>query len=209
MGRALNADDTATEGRNAVAVISYHYWQEDLSADPNAVGRSIAINGKTFTVIGVMPAAFYGVDLNEQMPDMWLPITMQAQVMMQQSLLQPDGPFWIHMMARRRPDVPVAQAQAWTTVEFQRFLTQREGTQISPLRRQQIGGTFVPLLPGGAGMSYMRSKYQAPLKVLMTMVSVVLLIACANLANLLLAKATSREREFCARLALGSSRGGL
>ena len=207
MGRALNADDTATEGSNAVAVISYRYWREDLSADPNVVGRSIAINGRTFTVVGVMPASFYGVDLNEQMPDMWLPITMQAQVMMQPSLLKPDGLFWIHMMARRRADVSVAQAQAWTTVEFQRFLTQREGTQISALRRQQISGTFIPLLPGGAGMSYMRSQYQAPLKVLMVMVGVVLLIACANLANLLLAKAASREREFCARLALGSSRG--
>jgi predicted permease len=207
MGRALNADDTATEGSNAVAVISYRYWQENLSADPNTVGRSITINGKTFMVVGVMPAAFYGVDLNEQMPDMWLPITMQAQVMMQPSLLKPDGLFWIHMMARRRADVSVAQAQAWATIEFQRFLTQREGTQISALRRQQIGGTFIPLLPGGAGMSYMRSEYQAPLKVLMVMVGVVLLIACANLANLLLAKSASREREFCARLALGSSRG--
>ncbi|HMG85465.1 MAG TPA: ABC transporter permease [Terracidiphilus sp.] len=207
MGRALNADDTATEGSNAVAVISYRYWLENLSADPNAVGRSITINGTSFMVVGVMPATFYGVDLNEQMPDMWLPITMQAQVMMQPSLLKPDGLFWIHMMARRRPDVSVAQAQAWTTVEFQRFLTLREGTQISALRRQQIGGTFIPILPGGAGMSYMRSEYQTPLKVLMAMVGVVLLIACANLANLLLAKSASREREFCARLALGSSRG--
>ena len=178
MGRAFNDADTATEGSNDVAVISYRYWQENMSADPNAVGRSITINGNSFTVVGVMPAAFYGVDLNEQMPDMWLPITMQAQVMMQPSLLKPDGLFWIHMMARRRPDVSVAQAQAWTTVEFQRFLTQREGTQISALRRQQISGTFIPLLPGGAGMSYMRSEYQTPLKVLMVMVGVVLLIAC-------------------------------
>jgi predicted permease len=207
MGRALNADDTATEGSSAVAVISYRYWQDNLSADPNVVGRSIAVNGNTFTVVGVMPPAFYGVDLNEQMPDMWLPITMQAKVMMQPSLLKPDGLFWIHMMARRRADVPVSQAQAWTTVEFQRFLTQRQGSEISALRRQQISGTFIPLLPGGAGMSYLRSEYQTPLKVLMAMVVVVLLIACANLANLLLARSASREREFCARLALGSSRG--
>jgi predicted permease len=207
MGRALNAGDTATEGSNAVAVISYRYWLENLSADPNAVGRSITINGKSFMVVGVMPRAFYGVELNEQAPDMWLPITMQADVMMQPSLLKPDGLFWIHMMARRRPDVSVAQAQAWVTVEFQRFLTRREGTEISALRRQQISGTFIPLLPGGGGLSYLRSEYQAPLKVLMAMVGVVLLIACANLANLLLAKSASREREFCARLALGSSRG--
>jgi predicted permease len=207
LGRVFNADDTAEGKRNAVAVISHRYWQEDLSADPAVIGRSITVNGTSFAVIGVMPAAFYGVDLNEQSPDMWLPITMQQAVMMGPSLLKPDGLFWIHMMARRKPGVPVARAQAWATVEFQRFLTEREGTQISALRRQQISGTFIPLLPGGTGLSDMRQAYEVPLAVLMIMVGLVLLIACANLANLLLAKAASREREFCARLALGSSRG--
>jgi predicted permease len=207
MGRVFNPDDTATEGRNSVAVISHRYWRENLSADPGVIGRSITINGTSFIVIGVMPAAFYGVDLNEQSPDMWLPITMQREVMMGPSLLNPDGLFWIHVMARRKPEVSVAQAQSWATVEFQRFLIQREGSQISVLRKQQISGTFIPLLPGGTGLSHMRSAYQTPLTVLMIMVGVVLLIACANLANLLLAKAASREREFCARLALGSSRG--
>ncbi len=207
MGRVFNPEDTATEGSNAVAVISHRYWQENLSADPGIIGRSISINGTSFVVVGVMPAAFYGVELNEQPPDIWLPITMQPQVMLQPSLLKPDGLFWIHIMARRKPDVPVAQAQVWATVQFQQFLTQREGSSMSALRRQQISGTFIPLLPGGAGLSRMRSEYEAPLTVLMIMVGVVLLIACANLANLLLARTASREREFCARLALGSSRG--
>ena len=207
MGRVFNQDDTATEGRNPIAVISHRYWRENLSADPGVIGRSITVNGTSLIVIGVMPATFYGVDLNEQSPDMWLPITMQPEVMKGPSLLIPDGLFWIHVMARRKPEVSVAQAQSWTTVEFQRFLMQREGSQISALRRQQISGTFIPLLPGGTGLSHMRSAYQTPLTVLMIMVGVVLLIACANLANLLLAKAASREREFCARLALGSSRG--
>ena len=207
MGRAFTADDTATEGRNPVAVISYRYWKENLSADPGVVGRALSINGTSFMVIGVMPASFFGVDLNEESPDLWLPITMQPLVMQQESLLKPDGLFWIHILARRRPDVSLARAQSWATIEFQRFLTQREGTQISPLRRQQISGTFIPLLQGGSGLSHLRSAYRTPLIVLMIMVGVVLLIACANLANLMLAKAASREREFCARIALGSSRG--
>lgn len=207
MGRAFNPDDCATEGSNAVAVISYRYWQENLSADPEVVGRPITINGTPFVVIAVMPASFYGVDLNEQSPDLWLPITMQPQVMMRPSLLKPDGLLWIHMMARRKPTVSVAQSQAWATAEFQRFLTQREGSQISAWRRNQISGMFIPLLPGESGLSHLRSEYKTPLTVLMVMVGVVLLIACANIANLLLAKAVSREREFRVRLALGSSRG--
>jgi predicted permease len=206
LGRVFSPDDTATDGRNAVAVLSHRYWQENLSSDPGVIGRSISINGTSFEVIGVMPAAFYGVELNEQAPDMWLPITMQQAVTMTAPLLKPDGLFWIHIMARRKPSASVAQAQAWATVEFQRFLTEREGAQISARRRQQIRGTYIPLLPGGAGLSHMRTAYESPLTVLMIMVGLVLLIACANLANLLLAKAASREREFCARLALGSSR---
>lgn len=206
IGRVLTLDDSAAEGSSAVAVISYRYWHENLSSDPGVVGRAITINGTSFLVVGVMPASFYGVTLNEQSPDLWLPITMQPQVMMQPSLLKPDGLFWVHIMARRKATVSVAQAQSWVTVEFQRFLTQREGTQISALKQKQISGTFIPLLPGDSGLSDMRLAYQTPLMVLMVMVGVVLLIACANLANLLLAKAASREREFRARLALGSSR---
>jgi predicted permease len=132
---------------------------------------------------------------------------MQPPVKMQASLLKPDGLFWIHIMARLSPTVSVAKAQSWATLEFQRFLTEREGAEISEQRRSQIGGTFIPLLPGKSGLSQLRLAYQAPLTVLMTMVGVVLLMACANLANLLLAKTASREREFCARLAFGSSRG--
>lgn len=207
MGRVFTAEDTAVEGGNPVAVISYRYWQENLLADPNVIGRALTIDNTSFVVIGVMPASFYGVTLSEVTPDLWLPITMQPQVMMRPSLLKPDGLFWIDIMARRKPNVSVTEAQFWATIEFQRFLTEREGAQISQRRQKQISGTFIPLLPGGAGLSDVRQAYQAPLMVLMTMVGVVLLIACANLANLLLAKAAAREREFCARLALGSSRG--
>jgi predicted permease len=164
------------------------------------------VNSTPFTIIGVMPAKFYGVDLNEYLPDMWVPITMQQQIMLQPSLLQPDGLFWIHMMARRKPQGSTAEAQAWVTAQFQRFLVDRAGASITSVRRKQIDGTFIPLLPGESGLSHYRATYRAPLAVLMAMVCMVLLIACGNLANLLLAKAKSREREFCVRLALGSSR---
>ena len=207
MGRTLNPDDTAAEGASAVAVISHRYWQEELAADPGVIGRTISINGTLFVIVGVMPQPFFGVDLNEQSPDMWLPITMQPQVMLMPSLLRPGGLLWIHMMARRKPGILLAAEQSWTTIAFQRYLTEREGGNPSAFRRGQIRGTSIPLLPGGAGLSHLRADYETPLKILMIMVGSVLLIACGNLANLLLAKATVREREFCARLALGASRG--
>ena len=206
MGRVFDRDEDPPEGSNPVAVISYRYWQQNLSADPAVIGRPITINRISFVVIGVMPASFYGVTLNDESPDLWLPITMQPQVMMQPSLLRQEGLSWIHIMARRNPKISVAQAQSWATLEFQHFLTAREGSQISVRTRDQISGTFIPLMPGGSGLSDLRLTYRTPLTVLMIMVAVVLLIACANVANLLLIKTSSREREFCARLALGSSR---
>jgi predicted permease len=206
MGRTLEPSDTAVDGGNPVAVVSHNYWQLQLASDPHAVGRVIAINGMPFTIVGVMPAGFYGVELNENVPDLWLPITMQPQITMSTTLLKPEGMFWIHMAGRLKPGSSAAQAQTWVSEQFRRFLVDRAGAAISADRRKAIAGTYIPLLPIGAGLSTIRAQYERPLYVLMGMVGVVLLIACANLANLLLAKIAAREREFAARLALGSSR---
>ena len=160
IGRAIGPEDTETPGRNAVAVISHRYWEQALAADPAVLGRTIDINGTLFTVVGVMPANFYGVDLNEQSPDMWLPITMQPEVMLQPSLLDAHGEFWLHMMARRSPSVTLAQAQAWVNAQWQRDMADREGAAISDSRRQEIAKNFVQLLPGGAGISHLRDAYE-------------------------------------------------
>jgi hypothetical protein len=100
LGRALIPSDSDGVGRNPVAVISYRYWQQVLAADPSVIGRAVTINGTLFSVIGVMPEKFYGVELNEESPDMWLPITMQQEAMVQPSLLNPHGLYWLHMMGR-------------------------------------------------------------------------------------------------------------
>jgi len=206
LGRTLLSTDTESPGRNPVAVVSYRYWQQTLAADPSVIGSAITINGQPFTVVGVMPAKFYGVDLDSDSTDMWLPLTMQAEVMMQPTMLAPNGLQWLHFMGRRKPGTNLKQAQAWITAQAQQYLSAHADQPITALDNQDIQKTFVELLPGESGISNLRSLYKQPLHILMGVVILVLLIACANLANFLLAKAASREREFSTRLALGSSR---
>ena len=206
LGRAFSPADTDSPGRNPVAVISHHYWEQALAADPNVVGRSLTINGTLFTIVGVMPPGFYGVDLAKEATDMWLPITMQQEVMLQPSLLDPHGLFWLHLMGRRKPDMDMKRAHAWVASQLQQFMTDREGAKLTDHRKQQIQGMYVELLPGDRGISGLREQFTQPLNILMSVVALVLLIACANLANFLLARAATREREISTRLALGSSR---
>ncbi|HEY6185295.1 MAG TPA: ABC transporter permease, partial [Terriglobales bacterium] len=206
MGRAIAPSDADAPGRNPVAVISYRYWQQVFSADPAVIGRAVTINGTLFSIIGVMPEKFYGVELNEESTDMWLPITMQQEAMLQPSLLDPHGLYWMHMMGRLNEGGNVAQAQAWLTNRVQQFMIARDGGNISDARRKEIQGAYVELLPGGQGISHLREQYSQPLYILMFVVVLVLVIACANLANFLLAKTASREREISTRLALGASR---
>jgi predicted permease len=206
LGRTILPTDAEAPGRSPVAVVSYRYWQQSLSAAPSVIGSTIVIDGTSFTVIGVMPPKFYGVDLNEESPDMWLPLTMQVEATLSPTLLTPRSLRWLHLMGRRKPGVDLAQAQSWVTAQTQRYLSDHEDQPLTPDKVQKIQKTFVQLLPGTSGISTIRILYEQPLHILMGVVVLVLLIACANLANFLLAKAASREREFSTRLALGSSR---
>jgi predicted permease len=206
LGRTILPADAEAPGRNPVAVVSYRYWQQSLAANPCVIGSSIVINATPFTVIGVMPANFYGVELDAGSPEMWLPLTMQVEISQHPTLLGARGLRWLHFMGRRKPEINVAQLQAWVTAQTQQYLTEYEGQRLNAEKIQKIQKTFVQLLPGAAGVSTMRIIYEQPLHILMGVVVLVLLIACANLANFLLAKAASREREFSTRLALGSSR---
>ncbi len=206
LGRTLSPRDDVPGGEPA-AVISYRYWQQVFSGDASVIGRSITINETLFTVIGVMPPKFFGVEVNEDAPDMWLPVSFQQQVMMRPSVLGPRGLYWMHMMGRRQPGTNLAQAQAWVSTQLQQYMRDREGAQPASARGQEIQKIFVPLLPGNRGISHLREQYEQPLNILMGAVALVLLIACANLANFLLARAASREREISTRMALGATRG--
>jgi predicted permease len=205
LGRMIEPSDDDAPGAHPVVVVSHRYWQRELAGDPGVVGKVLSVNGTSFTVIGVAAASFYGTTLDNDAPDMWLPLTMQQSAMLRPSLLDPQGPYWLHVMGRREPGVSTAQIQEWVNLQLQRYLTAREGESAASERLREIRATFVQIVDGGRGTSRMRSDYREPLLLLMGMVVMVLLIACANLANFLLAKAASREREISTRFALGAS----
>ncbi|MGB8098229.1 MAG: ABC transporter permease [Terracidiphilus sp.] len=206
LGRTISPFDAATPHSNAVAVISHHFWQQSLSSDPAAIGKIISINGTPFTVIGVMPEAFHGITQELEPPDIWVPITMIQEILLEPDMLTPRMLDFLHMVARRRPHSQLATDQAWLDHQIRDYVRAGEGTTITPARQQEIERINVPLVSAAHGVSRLRSRYGDSLKILMAIVAVVLLIACANLANFLLARAIARQREIATRLALGSSR---
>ncbi len=212
LGRAITPADDATPGSGAVVVLSYHFWQQTLSADPTVIGKTISINNTPFAVIGVMPKAFHGIKLDLEPTELWTPITMQTVIQQGPSLLTPqNGAYFLHLFARLSPEAATnkaafAQSQAWLDQQIRAGIRANEGTPISPARQQEINRVTVPLISAANGVSSVRSQYGDSLRILMVVVGLVLLIACANLANFLLARAATRQREIATRLALGSSR---
>jgi predicted permease len=209
LGRVISPADDAAPGSGAVVVLSHRFWQQQLSADQGVLGRTININGTPFAVIGVMPEGFYGVHNDLQPPDLWTPISMQVAVLQQPSFLTPNGYYFLHLFGRLNPALGKAawgQSQAWLNQQVQTWMMDHEGAKLTAERRREISRITVPLISASRGVSLVRSQFGDSLQVLMVVVGLVLLIACANLANFLLARATARQREIATRLALGSSR---
>jgi predicted permease len=204
LGRPILPSDEDAPGRSPVAVLSYHYWQTTLASDPAVIGRSITVDKLPFTVVGVAPPRFFGLKVDAQTPDLWLPLTMQKELMQSSSLLDARDMYWLHLMGRRNADMNMKQAQEWFSAQIRRYMIDLDGPRLTPVCIQQI--QQIKLMPGARGGSDLRWQYEEPLQILMGVVVLVLLIACVNLANFLLAKAVFRERETATRLALGSTR---
>lgn len=207
LGRTIAPFDAVTPHNNAVAVISHQFWQQSLSSDPTIVGKEISINSTPFTVIGVMPKAFHGITQELEAPDIWVPVTMIQEILLEPDMLTPRMLDFMHMVARRSPKSTLAADQTWLDRQIRQYVCAGEGASIAPARQQEIERISVPLVSAAHGVSQLRSRYGDSLMILMAIVAVVLLIACANLANFLLARAIARQREVATRLALGSSRG--
>ena len=208
LGRTITPADATTVDGNPVVVLSHHYWQQHLASDPTIPGKTLSINGFSFTVIGVMPAGFNGFKQGSglHVTDFWVPVTMQPQIMLQPSMLVPRSFYFLHMFARRNPKIPLARDQQWLDQQIRDYIRVGEGPVLSAARQREINRKTVELLPSAGGVSQLRAQYGDSLKILLVVVVLVLLIACANLANFLLARAAARQREIATRLALGSSR---
>jgi len=212
LGRTILPSDDATPGSGAVAVLSFHLWQQSFSSDPHILGKSITINGTPFEVVGVMGQGFHGIKQELEPTELWTPISMQTVVLQHSSMLTPhSGMYFLDMFARLRPEATknkdeFARSQNWLDQQVHNGIRERGGATISAERQLEISRVNVPLVPAAHGVSRIRGQYGDSLKILMIVVALVLLIACANLANFLLARAATRRHEILTRLALGSSR---
>ncbi len=204
-GRMINEADDQIPGSGRVAVASYSWWQRHGN-DPAIVGKTVHINDTDYTIIGVAPQGFFGVTVGES-PDLWIPLSMEKEI----------SPGWngfdkkwfqsLYLVARLKPGVTVSQATANTNLLFKQYIrSEYLGPSPSQKDLADLAEAHIELTSAARGLSRLRRQFTLPLEILTTIAGVVLLIACANLASLLLARGTARLREFGLRMAIGATR---
>src|SRR5215472_4455835 len=208
IGRLMtDADDQP--GAPPVAVMSYNIWSEKYGSDPSVVGASFQINGHLFIVIGVAPPGFYGAKLaGWGMPDFWIPANTEPLLAGEAQRLKRPNTNWLDIVGRVRPGMNAKSLEAKLRVEFHDWLASHV-SDMEPGERQTWQQQTLHLIPGGAGIAAMRDQYQDGLKLLLIAAGCVLLVACGNLANLMLARGLKERSQTSLRVALGASRGRL
>jgi putative ABC transport system permease protein len=203
-GRLLTPDDDRP-GAPPVAVLSYGYWESRFARDFGAIGRSIRIEGKSVGIVGVSPPGFSGANVGDA-ANLTLALAALPQLFPERAPQLESGSQWLRVLARPRPGISIAQAKARLAVAWPQMARIATTPRMNAKRREVILNSSIDLVPGGTGWSILRDQFRRPLLVLMAVTGLVLLIACANFANLLLARGAARSKEIALRFAIGAGR---
>ena len=208
LGRLIGPDDDETLGGDPVAVLSHRYWSSELGGDPGVLDRSILLNGQAFTIVGVAQRGFEGTTVGGN-PRVFVPLTMTEQMFLGWELFEDRRAYLLYVFGRLRDDGSIEQASTEINALYASIVNEVEvplQTQMTPESLERFRAKRVLLEPGPRGQSSMNQEARTPLILLFTITGVVLLIACANIANLLLARGATRAQEIAVRSALGGSR---